>query len=119
MQCHAAEVSVPETIQQPLSLQASLQAINRDTVMPDGALDLPSISSEDLQKQFMFAMAVHEGAANTRKLLAQMQQARQRLLQAARTGKVSPYACYQRKTESNCHCDYVHMYIYTITYTHL
>lgn len=37
----------------------------------------------------MFAVAVHEGAADMRKLLAQMQQARQSLLQASRTGALS------------------------------
>lgn len=49
-------------------------------------MTLPGLSQDMLQQQFMFAVAVHEGAAQTRRLLGQMQQARQSLLQAARTG---------------------------------
>ena len=75
--------------EKPFSLQAALRAIDKDVVTSDGGLRLSSISSEVLQKQFMFAVAVHEGAANLRRLLAQMRQARLSLLQAARTGVVS------------------------------
>ena len=54
-------------------------------------MTLPGVSQEVLQQQFMFAVAVHEDAAQNRRLLGQMQQARQSLLQAARTGACAEY----------------------------
>ena len=83
---HVAGSSLSEHIDAQVSLQARLTAISKDLVTADGTLTLPGISSEVLQQQFMFAVAVQEGAPATRRLLRQMQQAKQSLLQAARTG---------------------------------
>lgn len=68
------------------SLQARLEIVSKSSVTDDGGLTLPSLPQEVLQQQFMFAVAVQESAAETRRLLGQMQQARHSLLQAARTG---------------------------------
>ena len=54
----------------------------------------------------MFALAVHEDAAQTRRLLGQMQQARHSLLQAARTGECESTrllaSCYTAVNVGDC-----------------
>ena len=59
---------------------------------------LPGVPHEVLQQQFVFAVAVHENAAETRRLLGQMQRARQSLLQAARTGGCANMVYASRNT---------------------
>ena len=73
------------------SLQVRLDAISNSSVTEDRAMTLPGVSQEVLQQQFMFAVAIHEDAAQTRRLLGQMQQVRQSLLQAARAGGFAMY----------------------------
>lgn len=87
-QCWPPSVGTSATIHldPQASLQARLEAVSKSAVTEDGGLIVPSLPREVLQQQFMFAVAVQEGAAETRRLLGQMQQASHSLLQAARTG---------------------------------
>jgi len=72
-------------------LQQSIKAVSQDSAPADGTLSLPGITSALLKQQFMFAVAVHEGAKQLAQQLQQMRQAKQSLLQAVRTGAV--HAC--------------------------
>jgi len=69
-------------------LQQSIKAVRQDSAPADGTLTLPGISSALLMRQFMFAVAVHEGAEQLAQQMRQMRQAKQSLLQAVRTGAV-------------------------------
>ena len=72
-------------------LQQSIKAVSQDSAPADGTLTLPGITSALLKQQFMFAVAVHEGAKQLAQQLQQMRQAKQNLLQAARKGAVPAF----------------------------
>ena len=66
--------------------QQRIKAVTKDSAPADGTLTLPGVTPEVLQQQFLFAIAVQEGAGQLVEQLQQMRQAKQSLLQAARTG---------------------------------
>ena len=85
--CAAAQGPAQALHAQQLDLQQRLKAVTRDAAPADGTLSLPGISSDLLQQQFMFAVAVHEKAPKGQRLLLQLRQAKRSLLQAARRGE--------------------------------
>ncbi len=89
--CLAAASHPHEARHHHKDLQQSIKAVSQDSGPADGTLTLPGITSVLLKQQFMFAVAVHEGAQELAQQLQQMRQAKQSLLQAVRTGAV--HAC--------------------------
>ncbi len=86
--CLAAASHPHEASHHHKDLQQSIKAVRQDSAPADGTLTLPGISSALLMRQFMFAVAVHEGAEQLAQQMRQMRQAKQSLLQAVRTGAV-------------------------------
>ena len=90
----AACATEPESFQmvedQHLDLQQRVRAVSKATAPVDGVLNLSGVSSEMLQQQFMFAIAVHEGVPRLQNLLLQMRQAKHSLLEASRKGEPLP-----------------------------
>ena len=86
--CLAAASHPYEASHHHKDLQQSIKAVKQDSAPADGTLTLPGITPALLKQQFMFAVAVHEGAEQLTQQLQQMRQAKQSLLQAVRTGAV-------------------------------
>ena len=86
---HAVSSNTHQATTPNPDLQQGLRALSRDAAPADGVLTLPGITSELQQRQFMFAVAVQDGARERATLLQQMRQAKYSLLRAARTGKTS------------------------------
>lgn len=80
--------------------QQRIKAVTKDSAPADGTLTLPGISSEVLQQQFLFAVAVQEDAGQLVARLQQLRQAKQSMLQAARTGVVS---VERNESSMSCH----------------
>lgn len=80
--------------------QQRIKAVTKDLAPADGTLTLPGVSPEVLQQQFLFAIAVHEDAGQLAEQLWQLRQAKQSLLQAARTGVVN---AERENNTTSCH----------------
>lgn len=99
--------SSPNAAAQPtadlLSMSAALRSITSAHAPADGSLNIPGGTSW-LQKQFTFAVAVHEQAHLVRQLLQQLRRAKRMLLHAGRTGKsCRPCASCIDRTGKSCH----------------